>query len=76
MPIVCPVGDQTLAGVGIFDAGIEETRQIVDGDPGVQAGIFVAEVHACRSFPGDALSGPTQTRPLIDDEEFHARGSD
>jgi hypothetical protein len=24
-------------------------------DPGVQAGIFTFEVHACRGFPGDAL---------------------
>jgi hypothetical protein len=28
---------------------------IMDGDPGVQAGIFTYEVHPVRSFPGDAL---------------------
>ena len=27
----------------------------MDGDPGVQAGVFVYELHPCRSFPGDAL---------------------
>ena len=33
----------------------EETKEIMDGDPGVQAGLFVYEVHPCRGFPGDAL---------------------
>jgi hypothetical protein len=27
----------------------------MDEDPGVKAGIFVYEVHACRGFPGDCL---------------------
>jgi hypothetical protein len=27
----------------------------MDADPGVQAGVFVYEVHPVRSFPGDAL---------------------
>jgi hypothetical protein len=27
----------------------------MDGDPGVQAGVFVYDVHTCRGFPGDAL---------------------
>ena len=29
--------------------------KLMDEDPGVRAGVFVYEVHACRSFPGDAL---------------------
>lgn len=56
LAIVCPVTDDSeVSGVGIFNAGVEETRAIMDGDPGVQAGVFVYELHPCRSFPGDRL---------------------
>src|SRR5579864_565461 len=54
--IVCPVNDGSdVAGLGIFTTDAEETKRIMDGDPGVQAGIFEYELHVCRSFPGDAL---------------------
>ena len=56
--IVCPVGDGTdLSGVGIFDAEPDRVREIMDGDPGVQADIFSYELHPCRGFPGSALAG-------------------
>ena len=56
LAIVCPVPDASdLDGVGIFNASAEEAKAIMDGDPGVQAGVFVYELHPCRSFPGDAL---------------------
>ena len=56
LSIVCPVTAETgVSGVGIFNASIDETKKIMDGDPAVQAGIFVYEVHPCRSFPGDSL---------------------
>jgi hypothetical protein len=55
MPIVCPVGDQEISGIGIFNTDPQEARAIMADDPGVQAGIFTFEVHACRGFPGDAL---------------------
>jgi hypothetical protein len=56
LSIVCPVpGGEELNGIGIFNATVEETRAIMDDDPGVQAGVFVYELHPCRSFPGDAL---------------------
>ena len=56
LSVVCPVIDGTeISGIGIFSTSLEETTAIMDGDPGVQAGIFVYEVHPCRSFPGDAL---------------------
>jgi hypothetical protein len=56
LPIVCPVGDGTgIAGIGIFSGSIEETKNIMDDDPGVKAGIFVYEVHLCRGFPGSTL---------------------
>lgn len=55
--IVCPISDGSdVSGVGIFDAGVDEVRSIMDDDPGVKAGIFVYEVHSCRSFPGDRLA--------------------
>jgi hypothetical protein len=56
LSVVCPVTDASpLAGIGIFNASEEETKAIMDADPGVQAGVFVYELHPCRSFPGDAL---------------------
>jgi hypothetical protein len=56
LSIVCPAPDGSdLAGIGIFNATTEETQTIMDGDPGVQAGVFVYELHPCRSFPGDSL---------------------
>ncbi len=56
LSIVCPVPDDTdLCGVGIFSASIEETRRLMDDDPGVRAGVFSYELHPVRSFPGDAL---------------------
>jgi hypothetical protein len=55
MPIVCPVGDDQMAGICIFNTDPDEARAIMADDPGVRAGIFTVEVHACRAFPGDAL---------------------
>jgi hypothetical protein len=55
MPIVCPVGDGQISGIGIFDTDPDETAAIMADDPGVQAGIFTFEVHPCAGFPGDAL---------------------
>ncbi len=56
LPIVCPVADGSdVSGVGIFNATVEDARRIMDDDPGVQAGVFVYELHACRSFPGATL---------------------
>ena len=39
----------------IFNANIEETKSIMEQDPGVKEGIFVYEAHPFRSFPGDCL---------------------
>lgn len=56
LAVVCPVNDGSeVNGVGIFTTDPEETKRVMDGDPGVKAGVFVYEVHPCRSFPGDAL---------------------
>jgi len=56
LAVVCPINDETeLSGIGIFAADLDETKRILDGDPGVQAGIFTYEVHSCQGFPGNAL---------------------
>ncbi|MDD1719555.1 MAG: hypothetical protein LUQ25_05815 [Methanoregulaceae archaeon] len=56
LAVVCPVADGSdLNGIGICNAGIERVKEIMDGDPGVKAGVFTYEVHPCRSFPGDCL---------------------
>ena len=55
MPIVCPVGDDEISGIGIFATDLDQARAIMADDPGVRAGIFTFEVHPCRGFPGDAL---------------------
>ncbi len=56
LPIVCPISDGSdTSGIGIFNASVEEVRRIMDGDPAIIAGIFVYELHPCRSFPGDSL---------------------
>jgi hypothetical protein len=56
LSIVCPVTAETgISGLGIFNATMDETKKIMDGDPAVHAGIFVYEIHPCRSFPGDSL---------------------
>jgi hypothetical protein len=56
LSVVCPIGDGSdVCGIGIFHLDEEKTREVMDGDPGVQAGVFVYEAHPCRGFPGDAL---------------------
>jgi hypothetical protein len=54
--IVCPVGDGSdVAGVGIFNASVEEVDRLMRDDPAVKAGVLLYELHSCRSFPGDQL---------------------
>jgi hypothetical protein len=56
LAIVCPVRDDTdVCGIGIFTTDEDQTREIMDDDPGVRAGVFTYDVHPCRSFPGDSL---------------------
>jgi len=55
--IVIPVSDQSgLAGIGVFAGDINRVAAILDGDPGVQAGIFRYELHPARGFPGATLT--------------------
>jgi hypothetical protein len=56
LAVVCPVRDDPeLSGIGVFDASPEETRQIMEGDPAILAGVLTFSVHAARGFPGAAL---------------------
>jgi len=58
LPIVCPINDGSeVSGIGIFTTNAEETKKIMDADPGVQAGVFIYELHVCRGFPGASLPG-------------------
>ena len=56
LSIVCPVMDDTeIAGIGIFNADVEQTKIIMEEDPAVKEKILVYEIHPTRSFPGDSL---------------------
>lgn len=56
LSVVCPVTvESNVAGLGIFNTKVEETKKIMDEDPAVLAGIFIYEIYPCRSFPGDSL---------------------
>lgn len=56
LPVVSPIADGSgVTGVGIFDLNVEDTRRVMDGDPGVQAGLFTYELHACRSILPDSV---------------------
>lgn len=55
--VLCPGGDDTLAGVAIMTVPPEEAEEIMAGDPCVQAGMIRCEVHPGAGFPGDTLPG-------------------
>ncbi|OBH42464.1 hypothetical protein A5684_03300 [Mycobacterium intracellulare] len=56
LAVVLPVTDESdVCGIGVFAATVDETAALMADDPGVAAGVFVYQVHACRGFPGDAL---------------------
>jgi uncharacterized protein YndB with AHSA1/START domain len=56
LPVVLPVTDDSgVAGYGVFSADLDTTRRLMDDDPGVRAGIFTAELHPVRGFPGSSL---------------------
>jgi hypothetical protein len=56
LAIVCPIRDDSpIAGIGIFTGEPDEVREIMEGDPAVQAGILTYDIHPTRTFPGDTL---------------------
>ena len=56
LSIVGPIPDEApLSGLYVFNRATDEVTEIMRGDPAVQAGVFVFEVHPFVSFAGDAL---------------------
>jgi hypothetical protein len=54
--VVLPVPNGSdICGFGVFTGTVDETVAIMNDDPGVRAGVFTFEVHACLGFPGDSL---------------------
>ena len=53
--ILCPGGDEALAGVVIMTVPADAAEALMAGDPCVRAGMIRCEVHPCAGFPGDAL---------------------
>ena len=41
--------------LGMSHHGLQVLYTIMNDDPGVAAGVFTYEAHACLGFPGDAL---------------------
>jgi uncharacterized protein YndB with AHSA1/START domain len=55
-PVITPVtAPEGPSGFAIFTTDPDETRTVMDGDPGVAAGIFTYEILPVRGFPGAAL---------------------
>jgi hypothetical protein len=56
LSIVCPIReDAVMAGIGIFNADAEKTKELMEEDPAIKAGILTYEIYPTRSFPGDSL---------------------
>jgi hypothetical protein len=55
--VLCPGASETLAGVAVMTVPPEEAKQIMDGDPCVQAGMIRCEVYPGAGFPGDTVPG-------------------
>ena len=56
LSIVCPVSSGgRFAGIGIFNAPLEEVKKIMDEDPAIKDGVLAYEILDCQSFPGDCL---------------------
>jgi hypothetical protein len=56
LSVVLPVGGRAdVSGAGVFNCDVDATRELLEGDPAVQAGAFVYDLYETRSFPGDAL---------------------
>jgi hypothetical protein len=52
LSIVCPVREGSdVAGIGLFNAPIEQVDALMKEDPAVKAGILVYELHPCSQLP-------------------------
>ncbi len=56
LSIVCPIRDEgDMAGIGIFNADPDRTKDIMADDPAIKAGVLIYEVYPTYSFPNDSL---------------------
>jgi hypothetical protein len=56
LSIVCPMpDDEELAGIGIFDAGVDQVHALMADDPAIRAGLLTYTLHTGIGFPGDGL---------------------
>ncbi|BDD82925.1 hypothetical protein TPB0596_26880 [Tsukamurella pulmonis] len=55
--ILCPILDDTMAGMAVMTVSTERAAEIIADDPCVRAEMMRGEVYPCLSFPGDALPG-------------------
>jgi hypothetical protein len=53
--VLCPAQSEELAGLAVMTASPDDARDIMDGDPCVQAGMMKCEVYPVLGFPGDAV---------------------
>lgn len=51
----CPVEDDHIRGISIYDATVNEARAWLEVDPMVEAGFLRFEIHPCAGLPGDVL---------------------
>lgn len=56
--VVRVADDSDAAGIGIFALDEAETRRVIESDPAVVAGVFVAEYHPVLGFPEDRMADP------------------
>ena len=55
LAIVGPLGDGEFAGMYIFNTDPARTRELLEADPAIRAGVFTYQLQTLHSFPGDAL---------------------
>src|SRR5260221_12250774 len=50
LSIVCPIRDHpVMAGIGIFSADVETTKELMEEDPAVKEGVLIYEIYPTRS---------------------------
>lgn len=56
LPIILPVrSNPAMSGVGVFTTDLGTTREIIETDPAVEAGVLAYEIYPTVSFPGSSL---------------------
>lgn len=55
--VLCPALSEKLAGVAVMTVEPDEAKEIMAGDPCVQAGMIDCEVYSALGFPGDVVPG-------------------